>query len=169
MASGNSPAIVGHSTRIVQHPLANSNNSCLACGQANPVDYFDTGRYFDAPYPLPQEGRIYICYDCVADAAREFGFLAPKDREILEGRNAYLEDEHKQVDRQIDLVKTINDAADVIAAGYQGLAENAPPIVEQSVPDVDKIKDAVIADTLVSEDEEIVDDDTGTPRKRKKS
>lgn len=169
MASGKRPQVVLHSTRVVKQPLNNGNNSCFACNQANPVEYFDTGRYFDAPYPLPQEGRIYICFDCIKDAAREFGYSTPKETQELVDRNAYLEDVNAHNDRHLDLVKTIEDAATVIAAGYAGIAENKPAPVEQSVPDVAKVEDAVIVDTKVSEDEEVVDDATGTPRKRKKS
>lgn len=68
---------------VVEKPLANP-NMCFICEHSNDVPYWDTHRYFDAPFPLPKyEGRKYVCEGCVDAAAKEFGYLSPKEASVL--------------------------------------------------------------------------------------
>lgn len=61
----------------LQHP-----GTCLACGSGNCDDgYVDLGTYFD------YEGQMYLCLNCMQEAAEVAGMLVIAESEFLQRQN----------------------------------------------------------------------------------
>jgi len=116
-------------TKPLQKP-----NECIICNHSNDVEYWDTERYLDTPFVFPKSGRKYVCAECIASAATEFGYLTPEAATLLKDRNTYLETENEEVRLQSDLAKVIIEAAETLAAGQPGRAKTLKPPHIESTP-----------------------------------
>ena len=80
-------------SEIVEGKPALSPGVCFICELSNDVRYIDTFRDFTGVVRESLDGRKYLCEECVEDAAKQLGFITPKERDEWKDYTVRLEAE----------------------------------------------------------------------------
>jgi len=105
---------------------------CIVCrkgNQAEPKPFVDTGRFHTDGV---RADRIYLCHECVQEAAGLFGYLSPEEAVKLQDAAVAMEAERDVARREAEAFRKIAQGVEELQAAKPAPKPKAKPKAEEA-------------------------------------